>query len=67
MSKKGTYNDEMPASLQIDMEEAIASALYDYEKDEEHSTNLDETDCRKLSQQILLMVLTKFRPDLVNK
>lgn len=55
------YNDLLDATEQIDMEEAIASELYD-EQDE--AEPLDEESAANLSRRILKLVLKKFRPDL---
>lgn len=55
------YNDKLDADEQIDMEEKIASHLFHgpYEMEEE--------DVAKMGRDILLMVLEKFRPDLVEE
>lgn len=58
-----TYNDKLSASDQIDTEEQIASKIFDTFED----CGLSEEDAAEMGREILLMVLTKFRPDLVTK
>lgn len=58
----GQYNDGLAAEDQIDTEELIASILFD-ERDEDG--RLCEESCGQLGRTILLAVLAKFRPDLV--
>jgi hypothetical protein len=55
-----TYNDKLDANDQISMEETIASILFSLEAE-----GFGEEDAGFLSRQILLTVLTKFRPDLI--
>jgi len=54
------YNDTLDPDEQITTEEDIASTLFAV-------TTLDESRCQRLSQRILLLVLEKFRPDLIEK
>jgi len=58
----GQYNDSLGAEDQIDTEELIASILFDGVDEDGH---LCEETCGQLGRTILLAVLAKFRPDLV--
>jgi hypothetical protein len=62
--KKGTYKEALSASDQIDMEEQVASYIFEHAGQEEMA---GEESAADLSRAILKMVLAKFRPDLVNK
>lgn len=62
------YNDKLNPDEQITLEERIASVIFNrQEASDADEWALAEDDCADLSRQILLMVLTKFRPDLVNR
>jgi hypothetical protein len=55
------YNDTMPIDQQVTMEERIASVVFEVADD-----RLGDDGATKVSRQILLMVLTEFRPDLLD-
>ncbi len=56
------YNEKLDATDQVDAEEMIASMIFDT-RDEDRQ--VCEGDCAQLGRDILLAVLAKFRPDLV--
>jgi hypothetical protein len=58
--KPPAYNDLLNPEQQIAMEEKIASLIFD-------NTTSNEEVSAKLGRQILLEVLTEFRPDFVEK
>jgi hypothetical protein len=62
MSMEGYYTEELDSEDQIDMEESIAALLWLSDRPLE-----SEEDAQQFARDILLKVLTKFRPDLVNK
>ena len=62
------YNSNLNPDDQIAMEEKIASAIFHEPGTAVENSNcrsLDEEDCANLGRTILLMVLQKFRPDLI--
>lgn len=58
------YNDKLDATDQVDAEEEIAQHIWDYAEENEIPRPCEE-DCAQMGRWILLAVLTKFRPDLV--
>lgn len=56
------YIDRLDPSKQIDMIDAIASLLFNYNYAQDFRPN--EEECTQLGRQILALVLDKFRPDL---
>jgi hypothetical protein len=65
-----TYTDKLSAEEQIDMEESIASIIFECSErasSGEDSCTLGEEDAAQLGRDILQQVLSKFRPDLVTK
>lgn len=62
------YNDTLTAADQVDAEEAIASLVFQHEAtatDTGEPRPLDEEDCADLGRRTLLLVLARFRPDLM--
>ncbi len=59
---RGCYTDKLDGEDQIDTEESIAALLWTSDRPLE-----SEEDAQQFARDILLMVLTKFRPDLVTK
>lgn len=55
------YNDKLDADEQISAEEAIASHLFENSASDE----MDEETCAKLGRDILHLVLSRFRPDVI--
>jgi len=79
MSNQG-YNDKLDPEDQVDMEESIAAKIFslrdsddvwawsrnpDPPRSRPRMTPLYEEDCAQLGREILLLVLSKFRTDLV--
>jgi hypothetical protein len=65
-----SYNSKLDADVQISAEESIASLIQSaIENSEdgngEHDFTLTEEDCADLGRGILLAILTRFRPDLI--
>lgn len=56
---KFTYTNAMPAELQVQTEEEVASLLF------EEVPELSEEECQKLSQQITVLVTRRVAPKLV--
>ncbi len=63
------YNDKLDADQQITMEEQIASYLFNdgVDLDNGQGEGPSEEFCNKMGKEILLMVLTEFRKDLVGE
>jgi len=63
------YNDKLDASDQIDTEESIAATIFDFINApiEERNAAADEEGCAQLGRDILLLVLKKFRPDMIEE
>lgn len=62
------YADEFDADTQISAEEAIAAHIFDSLQDgesEEPPAQLSEDFCAQMGRDILYLVLSKFRPDLL--
>jgi hypothetical protein len=55
-----SYNDLFEAGEQIDTEEMIAAILFD-------KFGVNEDDAQAASQEILLAIVAKFRPEFVEK
>jgi hypothetical protein len=60
------YNDDLSHEDQVDAEEGIAHIIHAFEYGENAEMRPSEEDCAELGRQILLFVLEKFRPDLVD-
>lgn len=54
-----SYNEKLDADEQISAEESIAAFLY------ESAPSMSEDQAAELGRNILLLVLRKFRPDLI--
>lgn len=55
-----SYNDKLNADDQISAEESIAAHLFD------NASSISEEEAAELGRSILLLVLRKFRPDLID-
>jgi hypothetical protein len=70
-----TYNDRLAVNRQIHAEEDIASAIFSFQEGQialDDANNCDdhtltEEDCAELGRGLLMLVLSQFRPDLVEK
>lgn len=60
---KENYNGLLNPTRQVDMEEKIASMIFEYDSYED-ARSLTEEECQDLSKTILHTVLKEFRPDL---
>lgn len=58
------YNDNFDPGQQVDLEEAISAAIFDFDYGED-SMRPSEDACNGLGRKILLMVMSQIRPDLV--
>lgn len=58
-----TYSDKMEPDDQVSMEEKIAARIFDMDS----ADGIDEEEAQEASQDILMMILREFRPDLLNK
>lgn len=61
------YNDKLNADEQIAMEEAIASYLFSLNNEVDAEGGIAEDLAAQGGRDILLMVLEKFRPDLISR
>ena len=59
------YNNSLTHEEQINAEEDITRIIHEYEYAEDATMRPSEEDCQTLSQQILLYILERFRPDLI--
>ena len=61
-----TYTSEMSAEQQIDVEEKIATMIFDSTDDSitEEQYRVAEETAQELGREILMTVLQEFRPDL---
>lgn len=56
------YRETMNADEQITAEESIAAIIFEMAEQE-----MTQENCQELGREILLKILTKFRPDLISK
>jgi hypothetical protein len=55
------YNETLSTEDQLDTEELISVVIFG----QDTRGSMSEEDCRKLGRRILLMLLTRFRPDMI--
>lgn len=63
-----SFNNKIDADDQVSAEEMIASLIFDCEAEDSEGNpiRLPEAECAQLGRDILLRVLSQFRPDFVS-